>query len=186
MIEIKIEAASGAEARAELLALLTGGELSVKTEFKQTKEEFEQKIHETAVALKENYEDTQRLEATREKGKRRTKAEIAADEAAKAQEETPVDNEPDTSQAPPGPVDAEQAALDAEALKKGEEAKEVPTLQDLQRECAILVRAGYKEDGVKFIKTIGGAENSKEVPDEKRAAVIEAMAAFIEENKIAR
>lgn len=179
MIKIEIDAATGAEARLELLNLLgVSGILTAPV--KQTKEEFEEKIHETAVALKENYEDTQRLEATREKGKRRTKAEIEAEKKTA---------EPDTSQAPEGPVDAEQAAKDKEAIETGaalaDTVTEYPTLQDLQRICAILVRAGYKQQGIDFIKNVGNADTSKDVAEDKRQACIDAMTKFAEENKIA-
>lgn len=180
MIKIEIDAATGAEARLELLNLLgVSGTLTLPV--KQTKEEFEEKIHETAVALKENYEDTQRLEATREKGKRRTKAEIEADKKAA---------EPDTSQAPEGPVDAEQAAKDKEAIETGtalaDTVTEYPTLQDLQRECAILVRGGFKQQGIDIIKNIGGADTSKEVAEDKRQACIDELIKVATENNVAR
>lgn len=170
MIEIKIEAASGAEARAELLNLLgiTPGAL-ITMPTPEQKEEIKEQLN---VALITGDGESTVKEIVETKAKRRTKAEIAADEAAKAQEETPAKEETPAAEEAPG---QEETPV-----------KEVPTLQDLQRECAILVRAGYKEDGVKFIKTVGGAENSKEVPEEKREAVIAAMAAFIEENKISR
>jgi hypothetical protein len=165
-IEIKFEGTTGAEARIELMALL--GLSSKPTEVKQTKEEFEEKIHETAVALKENYEDTQRLEATREKGKRRTKAEIAADEAAKAQE-TPAQETP----AQETPAQETPTAS-------------FPELVDLQRACAIIVRAGYKQKGIDIIKNTGKADTSKDVAPELRQACIDELNAFADENQIAR
>lgn len=169
MIEIKIEAASGAEARAELLNLLgvTSGVAAQQIEAKIDPAQLN-------VALEARPEPVVNEAPTR---KRRTQAEIKAEEAAKV--ETPTQEEPPATEV------KEETPVENEA-KEETPAKEVPTLQDLQRECAILVRAGYKEDGVKFIKTVGGAENSKEVPEEKREAVIAAMAAFIEENKISR
>ena len=89
--------------------------------------------------------------------KRRTKAEI---EAEKKAAETP-EVEPESDQP--------------------EETAKVPELVDLQRVCAILVRGSFKQDGIDFIKNIGGADTSKEVPEAKRQEVIDAMKKFADE-----
>ncbi len=72
-----------------------------------------------------------------------------------------------------------------EQVNETEQPVEHPSLQDLQRMCAILVRSGHKQQGIDFIKNIGGADSSKDVAEDKRQACIEAMTKFAKENEIA-
>lgn len=90
------------------------------------------------------------------KGKRRTKAEIEAEKQA-----------------------AVEPAPEPEKI-------EYPTLQDLQRECAILVRGGFKQQGIDIIKNIGGADTSKDVAEDKRQACIDELIKAATENNVAR
>jgi hypothetical protein len=180
MIKIEIDAATGAEARLELLNLLGVGTSWVGIDPAKPGADVTAKItveNGEVTSVETNKEETAPAAEETTKKKRRTKAEIEAEE--KAEIAISPENEPDTSQAPPGPVDAEQAAKDKEALEV-----KVPELVDLQRVCAILVRAGYKKEGVDFIKNIGGADSSKEVPEAKRQDVIDAMTAFATEKQI--
>lgn len=169
MIKIKIDAASGAEARAELLNLLGLFEDTqpvIKQEFIYSYEKKDEPGENTEIVVTEKQPDVEEP-----KKKRRTKAEMEAD-ALKANTGT---EEPPAS---------EENVSDGGGVQM-EQVVEVPTLQDLQRICAILVRAGYREKGTEFIKTVGGADKSPDVPEGKRAEVIAAMTAFAEENKIA-
>lgn len=170
MIKIEIDATTGAEARLELLNLLgVTGPLVIQPLTEEQKETFKTEFKAATEEVAPTTEEPV-------KTKRRTKAEIEADKKTA---------EVDTSQAPEGPVHAEQAANDKEAIETGAAITEFPTLQDLQRICAILVRAGYKQQGIDFIKNVGSADTSKDVAEDKRQACIDAMTKFAEENKIA-
>lgn len=155
MIKIEIEAATGAEARKQMLGLLGLGYAEdagiTNLVWEKKTEEVELKTEEPA------------------KGKRRTKAEIAADNA------TPIVETPKEEEIIPEGGDEQMA----------EEVKH-PELVDLQRWCAILVRAGYKSDAQAIIKTTGLAETSKEVLPENRQVAIDALTKFAEDNKIAK
>ena len=160
-IKIEIDAATGAEARLELLNLLgVTGALVAKPLTEEQKETFKTEFK----AATEEQITAQEPEPT--KAKRRTKAEIEAEKKAA-----------ESAQATETADETEQPA--AEETKA-----EYPTLQDLQRVCAILVRAGYKQQGIDFIKNVGGADTSKDVAEDKRQACIDAMTKFAEENKI--
>lgn len=172
MIKIEINAENGAGARKELIDLLglsgnqavtiSGADLSVQIE----------RTTDTIIGdgEKTTAELIQEQPAAEEpKKKRRTKAEIEA-EALAANTGT---EEPPATEVTPEP---ETAAAEAT----------FPDLPSLQRACAILVRAGYKEDGIRLVKTIGGADSSKEVPEEKRQVLIDALVKFAEDNKIAQ
>lgn len=186
MIKIEIDAATGAEARLELLNLLglapaISDENSELNFLKQQNKEALEILEENEYGSLDDKERAISIAQEKIKAKRRTKAEIEAEKKVN-------DNEPDTSKAPEGPVDAEQAEKDKEALDTGaalaDTVTEFPTLQDLQRVCAILVRAGYKQQGIDFIKNVGSADTSKDVAEDKRQACIDAMTKFAEENKI--
>lgn len=98
------------------------------------------------------------------KNKRRTKAEIEADKKAV---------EPTIEQANEGESETTKIVV-------------FPTLQDLQRECAILVRGGFKQQGIDIIKNIGGADTSKDVAEDKRQACIDELIKVATENNVAR
>jgi hypothetical protein len=153
MIKIKIESATGAEARAELLALL-GGSLPAPA----TVETFKPEVSTTETAPPTVEETTTR--------KRRTKAEIVAEEAAAKE----LVNEPEPT------------------IEQANETQEVkhPELVDLQRICAVIVRAGHKQKGIDVIKNTGKADSSKDVAPELRQACIDELNAFADENKITR
>lgn len=172
MITITVNSENGADARKELMELLglvnagtltatIGGSkdpaILLVTERPDTI--IGDGVHSAAELVQEH------PAAEEPKKKRRTKAEIEA--------ETLAANT--GTEEPP--------ASEAEVVK--EETVEFPALVDLQRVCAILVRAGYKDKGIELIKTIGGADSSKDVAEAKRADVIAAMTAFAEEKKIA-
>lgn len=177
MIKIEINAENGADARKELIDLL--GLVNVGT-LTATLGGNDPAISLVTERLKKDvtigdgehtFEELKKEEAVEpEKKKRRTKAEIEADKANTGSEEPPA-------------TEVKQETPDYE--NSNDVTIKVPELKDLQRVCAILVRAGYKQNGIDFIKNVGGAESSVEVPEGKRQAVIDAMTAFAEENKIA-
>lgn len=169
MIKIEIDVATGAEARLELLNLLGLPTLPFSATING--EDLQIALDRTKKAVEEiSSQITDQLVEEPVKTKRRTKAEIEADKKA---------TEVDTSQAPEGSVDTDQSK---ENIETG---TILPTLQDLQRICAILVRAGYKQQGIDFIKNVGSADTSKDVAEDKRQACIDVMTKFAEENKIA-
>jgi hypothetical protein len=168
VIKIEINAENGADARKELINLLglssnqavtiSGADLPVQIE----------RTTDTIIGdgEKTSAELIQEQPAAEEpKKKRRTQAEIKAEVLAA---------NTGTEEPPASEVTAEETP-----------AAEFPDLVDLQRICAILVRAGYKDKGIELIKKIGGADSSKDVAEAKRADVIAAMTTFAEENKIA-
>jgi hypothetical protein len=167
-IEIKFEGTTGAEARQELMALLGIDPLTINTKtyipIKGTEETINVEVGKTI-------EETKFVEEP-VKGKRRTKAEIAADEVTKIKE-NPVSEEVSDQ--------AETIAQD-----NADQNKKFPELVDLQRACAIIVRAGYKQKGIDIIKNTGKAETSKDVAPELRQACIDELNAFADENQIAR
>jgi hypothetical protein len=167
-IEIKFEGTTGAEARQELMALL-GIDLSITISGKDLQYVLERK--ETPAEEIKTVEEIKTEETV--KGKRRTKAEIAADEAAKAQE-TPAQETP-AQETPAQETPAQETP-----------ATTFPELVDLQRACAIIVRAGYKQKGIDIIKNTGKAATSKDVAPELRQACIDELNAFADENQIAR
>ena len=176
MIKIEIDAASGAEARAELLNLLGIGQtnwIGIDPAAPGKDVSIKATIGCEGVEKIEVIEPAKTEESV--KGKRRTKAEIAANNAAQ-ETETEKPNEEEIS-------DQAQTMLQDNA----DQNKEIfPELVDLQRACAIIVRAGYKQKGIDIIKNIGKADTSKDVAPELRQACIDELNAFADENKIAR
>ena len=131
MIKIKIECATGAEAMAELLALLGGQALQVH-----------EPRPEKPLAV-EPEGGTSESEAVQSKAKRRTKAEIEKVEA----QPTEIEK-----------VEAQPAEIEAEKVEAPKEAGEkVYTLEEIQTKALMLSRAGKREDVlaavIKFDKT---------------------------------
>ena len=172
MIKIEINAENGADARKELIdllglntgelkATLGGSDPQIVVAFDRNKNVIVGDGVNTAAEIIEQQA------APEEKKKRRTKAEIEAEKANTGSEEPPATEVTPEPQTPAAEVT-------------------YPDLPALQRACAVLVRAGYKDDGINLVKTIGGADSSKEVPEEKRQALIDALVKFAEEKQIAQ
>lgn len=171
-IKIEIDAATGAEAREQMLGLLAmGGVITAKLEPVEM-QAIKAQMQILAGEPGEKLEADGKTPFVEQVKKRRTKAEIEAEKKTAEQE-----------------ISAEEVSDTATTLTQDNAEQnidtEFPTLQDLQRVCAILVRAGYKQQGIDFIKNVGGADTSKDVVEDKRQACIDAMTKFAEENKIA-
>ncbi|MFA6087431.1 hypothetical protein [Mucilaginibacter sp.] len=192
MITINFGATTGADLRKEMLDLLgiTVGNPAVK----QTKEEIDAKVHETAVLLKEAYDDTQRLEASRTEAtkgeeapkpeqptrKRRSKAEIEAEAALAANTEAEAALAANTGTEEP-PASTENVETPAAEEQTGEA---TITAEDLTKKCVELGRGG-KRDAVLavFESQFGGATISKkdgkpQLTAEQYPAVMEALNAI--------
>ena len=176
MIKIEINAENGADARKELIDLLGFNTAELKAYIGGT--EMQIALDRTKAVVNELGKEgftvtdggTSAIEIVKEeetKKKRRTKAEIEAEKANTGSEEPPV-----TEVTPEPETPAAEVTY--------------PDLPALQRACAVLVRAGYKDDGINLVKTIGGADSSKEVPEEKRQALIDALVKFAEDKQIAQ
>lgn len=156
-IKIEIEAANGADARQQMLDLL-GINLgnSASPVVKQTKDEIDAKVHEMATAVKEHYEDTQRLEALRNEEKpeqtprkRRTRAEI---EAANTGVEEP----------PAAETNAQPAEEETEKKPAEEEIGSSVTAEDLTKKAVELGRAGHRDKVLAVLADqFGGATIAK-------------------------
>lgn len=135
MIEIKIEASTGAEARQYLMDLLFNDtQPSIPVKAVATKEQ----ISEDVKALEESYQDLQKLAESREPKKRQTKAEKQIAEAANS--------------TPPESVE-EKVADDIQEEAPKESAV---TVNMLQAKSVELIRGGKKEMVVAVIKKFGG------------------------------
>lgn len=167
-IVITVNAENGADARKELIDLLglSAQPLTATISSKDLQFTIDRKQSEEPV---QEIEVTPEQPAPEEKKKRRTKAEIEADKANTGSEEPPA-----TEVTPEPEVETPAAEVT------------FPDLPTLQRACAVLVRAGYKEDGIRLVKTVGGADSSKDVPEEKRQELIDALTKFAEEKQIAQ
>lgn len=148
MIEIKIEAANGADARQQMLDLLgINGQLTatVKGSDLVAAQPLAELAKTGIEAQNSTVEETKPTEEAPKK-KRRTQAEINAERealeaASKAGEEQPAgeeaagtDNEPDTSQEPAGPVAVTAEDLTKKAVELGRAGKRDAVLKTLEEQ----------------------------------------------------
>lgn len=154
MIKIEIEAANGAEAREQLMALLGNSTKNLTTTFSNDDRQFalhghkpiEEKQEEQSVEIKDLSTEAVAEGIKEVTKKRRTKAEIEADNAAKATPaETPAAKEPANEEK------SEVPATEEQVNKPSVEAQ----CKELQTYAVTLARSGKREAGQKILAKYG-------------------------------